>query len=303
MNMKLLNRFALTSTMVAAAALLPTSAQAQAICSAPHSSPTLSESASTRTLPSGEGWVQLSTSFSSATESFNPFGTREDFIGGTTYDTRSAYLTASYGVTRGLEIWGQVPVHRLRTEGGNGGVSQSTGFGDIRTALRVSPALVGMEAPVALRVGYKEPGSSFPIDATELPLTEGQRDVEVSLESGWSPDESQLFVSGWAGYRWRAENTKNEHKPGNEVFAHVAVGGTLGVLGWQVGVDGLWGGTPVDQGLELSSQDRQLIQIVPTIASFVGPGNLELSVPIPVTGQNLPASYGASIGYRIGWGR
>ncbi|MDZ7780636.1 MAG: hypothetical protein U5R14_12005 [Gemmatimonadota bacterium] len=303
MSKKLGNRFTIAASIVAAAALFPTTTEAQAICSAPHSSPTLSESASIRTLPSGEGWVQLSTSFTTATESFNPTGDRQDFLGGSTFDTRSAFLTASYGVTRGLEIWGQVPVHRLRTEGGNGGVSRSTGLGDIRTAVRVSPALVGVEAPVALRLGYKQPGSDFPIDATELPLTEGQRDVEVSVESGWAPVESPFYVSGWAGYRWRSENTDTEHQPGDEVFAHLAIGGTLGVLGWELGVDGLWGGTPVDQGLRLSSQDRQLIQIVPTIASFVGPGNLEITAPIPVSGRNLPASYGLSVGYRIGWGR
>lgn len=288
--------------LLGAFTLLPDGTAAQAICSAPHSSPTLLESAGNRTLPHGEGWVQLSTSVNRATESFNPFGDRQDFLASSVFHTRSAYLTAAYGVMWGMEIWGQIPVHHLRVDAANG-KSRKTGVGDVRAAVRLSPALFGLEAPVALRVGYKVPGADFPVDATELPLTEGQHDLEVSLESGWQPESLPFYLAGWAGYRWRAENEDNHHRPGDEAFAHLAVGGGLGVLGWQIGVDALWGGVPTDQGLRLSGQKRRLIQAVPSVAMAAGPGTVEASVPVPLSGRNLPAGYGLSLGYRLGWGR
>ncbi|MEX2471824.1 MAG: transporter [Gemmatimonadota bacterium] len=290
-------------TLIAGSWLVtPQLGSAQAICSAPHSSPTLFESAGNRTLPHGQGWVQFSSSFNRATETFNPFGDRQDFLANSVFHTRSAYVTAAYGIHQGVEVWAQMPIHHLRVDAANG-ESRKTGIGDIRTALRVSPALFGLEAPVALRLGYKVPGADFPVDATELPLTEGQNDFEASLESGWQPDALPMYVAGWAGYRWRSENTDTGHRPGNETFAHLAVGGALGTVGWQVGVDALWGETPTDQGLSLTRQQRRLIQIVPSLAAPTGPGVLELSAPIPVSGRNLPASYGLSVGYRLVFGR
>lgn len=291
---------ALVGAICAAGAAEP--ASGQAVCSAPHSSPILLESATHRTLAAGSGWIQLSTAVNRATESFNPLGNRQDFIGGSTFRTRSAYLTAAYGITEGLEVWGQVPVHHLRAETASA-ESSSTGLGDLRAALRLSPALVGLDAPIALRVGAKLPGSDFPVDATQLPLTEGQEDFELSVESGWAPAFAPLYLAGWSGYRWRSENEGSRHRPGDEWFAHVAVGGSLGTIGWAVGVDALWGKAPVDQGILLTSQRRRLIQVVPTLAAPVGPGLLEASVPVPLSGRNLPAGYGASVGYRWAWGR
>jgi hypothetical protein len=58
-------------------AVAPSSAAAQAICSAPHSSPTLSQSGAIRTLPQGAFWLQASFYGQNATESFNPLGDRQ----------------------------------------------------------------------------------------------------------------------------------------------------------------------------------------------------------------------------------
>ena len=91
-------------------ALAPASLAAQAICSAPHSSPTLAQSGAIGTMPPGSGWLQLSVLGQRATEAFNPLGERQRFVGVSEFVTRSAYLTAAYGVTDGVEIWGQLPV-------------------------------------------------------------------------------------------------------------------------------------------------------------------------------------------------
>lgn len=282
--------------------LAPHAANAQAVCSAPHSSPTLGQSGSISTMPQGAGWVQVSAVGSRATESFGPFGGRLGFAGDSKFDTRSTYVTGSVGVLEGLEIWGQVPIHRLNVEG-PAGASRSTGVGDLRGAVRVSPELFGIYGvPVALRGGLKVSGSDFPVDATELPLSEGQRDIDLSVESGWTSPERPIYAVGWVGYRWRAENKKVEYEPGNEVFAHAALGGTLAALHLELGVDALWGASLVEQGIMLSSAKRRLVQLLPTVGTEVAGGNLEVTMPISVTGRNLPVSRGVSLGYRLAWG-
>ena len=294
-------RLAGTVVALALVAGIPAPGQGQAICSAPHSSPTLTQSGAIRTLPSGSGWVQLFLYGQNATESFNPRGDRQAFLGDSQFRTRSAYLTGAVGLVEGLEIWAQVPVHRLRVEGA-GGNSSSSGVGDLRTAVRLSPALVGLEWPVALRMGLKVPGTEFPVDATELPLTEGQRDLEVSLESGWVSDWSPVYVVGWAGHRWRGPDTDASYEPGDESFAHLAVGGEAGPLHWEVGLDGLWGRAPVAQRVVVDASSRRLLQLLPTVGMDVVGGRLELTVPLPIVGRNLPSDPGVSVGFRTGWG-
>ena len=283
------------------AVCLPGPLEAQAICSAPHSSPTLAQSGAIRTLPGGAGWLQISLSGQRATEGFNPLGDRQDFIGDSEFVTASLYLTGAYGVVEGLEVWAQVPFHRLSVEG-SGGSSEGSGLGDLRAALRVSPALLGYEVPAAVRAGIKIPGSDFPVDPRVLPLTEGQRDVEVSVESGWAGDELPVYLVGWVGYRWRGENGVAGFEPGDERFAHVAVGGSVGRVSLELGVDALWGGAPNEQGLTLEGARRRLVQLLPTVGAEVAGGRLELTTPIAVSGRNLPAGLGVSLGYRAAWG-
>ncbi|MGY8779912.1 MAG: transporter [Longimicrobiales bacterium] len=280
--------------LLTAAAFLPSQASAQAVCSAPHSSPTLAQSGSISTMPAGAGWLQFSAVGSRATESYGPFGGKLGFAGDSEFDTRSGYVTGSVGII-------QVPVPRLTVKG-PAGTSRSNGVGDVRTALRISPILFGYEWPVALRAGLKLPGSNFPVDATELPLTEGQRDIDLSLESGWTSFDSPVYVVGWVGYRWRSENKGVEYEPGDELFAHAAVGGSAGSLHWELGVDALWGGDLVEQGVRLPSASRRLVQLLPTIGTELGFGTLEITAPIPITGRNLPVANGVSVGYRYAWG-
>jgi hypothetical protein len=269
--------------------------------SAPHSSPTLTQSGAIRTLPAGAGWIQLSLYRQRATEFFNPLGERQPFLARSEFVTRSVFLTGAVGIHDGLEVWAQVPTHRLGVESQSGS-SRSSGVGDVRVAARVGPELFGLEAPVALRVGAKIPGSKFPVDATVLPLTEGQRDWEVSLESGRSLGESGMYVAGWLGYRWRGENSRAAREPGDEGFAHVAVGGSAGSVHWELAVDGLRGASPLVSGILLTEEGRRLLQIIPTLGYGVGPGRLEVTGQLPVWGKNLPSGHGLSLGYRTTWG-
>lgn len=280
---------------------LPLPLTGQAICSAPHSSPTLSQSGSISTLAPGSGWVQLSGYAQNATESFNPVGTRQRFVAGSEFRTRSAFVTAAAGVARGLELWAQIPLHRLTVEG-PAGASRGNGVGDVRFAARISADIFGSSLPIALRGGVKVPGSDFPVDARLLPLSEGQTDIELSLESGRSLDPLPIYVVGWLGYRWRSENATAAREPGNEWFAHGAVGGGLGRFNWEVGTDLLRGEPPIAQGFTLDNEGRRLVLLVPTLGYAVGPGRLEATLQSPLSGRNLPAATGLSIGYRALWG-
>ncbi len=276
---------------------------AQAVCSAPHSSPTLAQSGAIRTLPPGAGWVQLSVYGQHASERYEDDGSREPFtVTGAEFHTRSLFLTAAVGVLPGLEIWGQVPGHRLTVSGSSTLGGGSTGVGDLRAAVRVSPELFGVDLPMAVRAGAKTPASDFDVDPTVIPLSEGQNDFEVSVESGSSLGSLPLYVFGWIGYRWRSQNAAVAFEPGDERFAHVAVGGTARGLTWELAADGLWGEPPVVQGRRLPREQRRLLQLFPTLGYGVGPGRLEATGQLPLGGRNLPAALGLSVGYRVTWG-
>ena len=288
--------------VIALAAFLPLSVSGQAICSAPHSSPTLSQGGSISALPTGAGWAQISFFRQRSLSFYNQNGDVQDFLAASDFRTRSVLLTASVGLTEGIDLWAQLPIHNLdvRSDGGN---STSSGVGDLRFAVRVTPALFGLDAPVGLRFGGKTPGSTFPVDATVLPLTEGQRDFEVSLESGTAFDFLPIYVAGWVGYRWRGLSDVREYNPDEETFGHLAVGGSVGELTLELGADGLWGQAPTVSGLTLSDdQARRLLQIVPTVGYPVGPGKIEVSGQIPLAGRNLPTGVGIGVSYRTTWG-
>ena len=290
---------ALTACLAAIPAL-PRGLAAQAVCSAPHSSPTLTTSGAIRALPSGSGWVQLSLYRRRSVEFFDPGGDSRRFLADSEFLTRSAFLTGAVGLVPGVELWAQVPVHSLSVAGIGGG-SRSTGVGDIRLAFRLS-ATEALNIPVAVRIGGKIPGSNFPVDSNILPLTEGQRDWEIGVEAGGSLEGLPIYLVGWAGYRWREENREAARDPGDERFAHMAVGGSVGNLAWELAAEGLWGRVPHAQGFRLPADRRRLFQLLPTVGWSMGPGRLDVTSLIPVAGRNLPGGVGMSVGYRASWG-
>ena len=206
------------------------------------------------------------------------------------------------GVAEGVDIWAQVPIHNLDVTS-DGGNSASSGVGDLRFAVRITPALFGFDAPLGLRFGGKLPASTFPVDATVLPLTEGQRDYEISLESGTGFDFLPIYVAGWVGYRYRGLSSVPAYEPGEEAFGHLAFGGAVRDLTWEFGADGLWGQAPTVSGFTLADDEaRRLLQLVPTLGYPVGPGKLEVTGVFPVAGRNLPNGAGVAVSYRATWG-
>ncbi len=274
---------------------------AQAICSAPHSSPTLAGGGSIGTLPTGSGWWMVSGLRQRSTDTLNARGDRQPLLAGGEFRTASAYVSGGVGLSPGVDLWAQVPVHFMRYED-TGGTRERSGVGDARIALRLSPELFGSIAPIAWRVGMKQPGTRFPLDATVIPLTEGQQDFETSLESGRTFGGNAVYVLGWAGYRWRRENAEAARKPGNETFLHVAAGTSVSGIRMELGTDVLIGEPPRQLGFSVEASRRRMLQLAPTVTRKVGFGDLELTTVIPIVGRNLPTGAGVSVGYRVGWG-
>ncbi|HEX9727261.1 MAG TPA: hypothetical protein VGA37_02005 [Gemmatimonadales bacterium] len=276
---------------------------AQAICSAPHSAPTLAGGGGLQTLDPGAGWVQLSILRQVSGRFFDPAGDRRPFLADGQVRTRSAYLTAAVGVIDGIDVWLQVPLHDVRYQDQSGARSRA-GIGDPRAAVRFGSAAIGAShVPLSIRAGLKLPGSGFPVDATIIPLGEGQADVELSLESGVGFGGGAVqYLTGWVGYRRRFENAARDRKPGDELFAHLAVGGRVYGLHLELAAEALRGGTPEQLGFAVPGSSRDLFQLSPTIGSRVGPGTLEATALVPIAGANLPTGPAGSVGYRIAWG-
>ncbi|MEX0692035.1 MAG: hypothetical protein WD043_09365 [Gemmatimonadales bacterium] len=286
--------------LVAGVALSGSSLAGQAICSGPHGSPVLAQGGAT--LEPGTGWVQLSLYAQRSSEFFNTVGARQAFLSDGAVRTRSTFVTAAVGITWGLELWAQAPVHDVRFADQTG-AREAAGLGDPRVAVRISPELITTRhIPVALRAGVKFPGRTFPVDATLIPLGEGQRDWEVSLQSSAVITGSSVYVLGWAGHRWRERNAAIDRKPGNEWFGHAAVGASWAGVRAELGTEVLWGGTPRQVGVPVPASQRRVWQLQPTIGRQVGPGVLDVTGFVPVVGRSLPSGSGVSIGYRVGWG-
>lgn len=279
----------------------PGTALAQALCSAPHSSPALATGQGLRTLPPGAGWVQVSGFYQVSGQFFGTDGERRPFLAGGEVTTGSLYLTGALGLVEGIDAWVQFPLQDVRYADQTG-TRQGSGLGDPRFAVRVGSNLFGASLPLALRSGLKLPGNDFPVDATLIPLSEGQRDWELSLESGTALPGSPLYVMGWVGYRWREANAKLNRKPGDERFAHAAAGGSFGAIQVELAFEFLSGQAPRFVGVELPTAARRLFQLQPTVAYRAGPGVVQLTGSVPLTGRNLPAGPGVSAGYRINWG-
>ena len=229
-------------------------------------------------------------------------GTTLGFLGNGEATTTSAFLTGAIGITWGVELWAQVPIHALNFDDVTG-TRERTGLGDPRVSLRIGSELFTDDVwPVSIRAGIKFAGSEFPIDAAVLPLAEGQVDYEVAVESGWSFGDLPIYALGWIGYRWRTEEAVSETKPGNERYAHLAFGGLLGSVRVELALDALDGGAPSRSGLLIPASARRLIQLTPTLGWSLGAGSLELGAQIPISGRNLPTGAGVSIGYMVPWG-
>lgn len=254
----------------------------------------------------GTGWVKLQAAHQDSRTRFSREGTI------TSYDSEDARsltttvrLTGALGLWRGLDAWVDVPYHRLAFNDVQADRLQ-TGVADPRVYLRAGPSLVGVDdlpVAVALRGGVKFPVGTFDVNTEVIPLSEGQRDWDLILEVGKSLHPWPVYVTAWAGYRWREENPTSATKPGDERLFHLAAGGSVDAFRWKLALDGLFGRPPVrtDFDLVLENDERELVQLMPTVGWQVGPGTVEAGARLPLHGRRFPAGPTVTLGYFWTW--
>ncbi len=287
--------------VLAAGLLLPGGLAAQVICAAPHSAPSLRPSGTIGTIEPLTGWVQFTYFRQRSTEFYNHLGDLQPLLANTAITTNSVFVTSGFGITEGLEVWAQVPIHDLSSTSAAGDADRR-GMGDPRFAVRVGSELLGLSFPLMVRAGVKFAGTSFPIDATIIPLSEGQTDWEVSLESGYYLSGAfPLQVVGSFGYRWRQLNVDSGRKPGSERFAYLFVGGPQRGWRWSVAFEGLWGDAPEEHGFRLPASKRKLIRLGPSIAYQMGGNEVQVAMTLPLLGRNLAAARAITIGFYMPW--
>ena len=159
----------------------------------------------------GTGWVQFQVAHQRTQEGFSKDGAvvpLDELDPDAESITTTARLAGALGLFRGLDAWVDLPLHR-QAFNGSGADLLTTGLGDPRVFLRAGPSLLGIpELPVAvaLRGGVKLTTGAFENDAETISLSQGQRDWSLLLEAGTSLPPVPIYVSGWAGHRWREEN-------------------------------------------------------------------------------------------------
>lgn len=298
-------RAAGAALVFAAAAHAP--AYAQAVCSAPHSSPTITQSG-IGINPFGSGVVQVTAYHSESTNWFGPSSQITDLPLSGEATTTSVYITTVAGIGHGMELWVQLPVHRVHYRD-NTQDETRTAIGDPRFSLRVGGELFGFDAlPIAIRAGVKLPGSDFPVDANVVPVSDGQTDIELALEAAHVlAGAYPLQLSGWAGYRWRSKDTENSRELGDERFARLGAGGPVGSAGsrlrWQIAAEGLWGDPIEAVGFTSDNTRRKLLQVLPSVGwRLLDSGaEVELTGRFSVAGRNLPSGPAATVGFSLPW--
>ncbi len=252
--------------------------------------------------PPGSGWVQLAVYHQDTRDEFGLDRERREIRNQGHAVATSLFATAAVGVLRGVDAWLQVPIHRIRFTD-IVGERTSSGVGDVRAFLRVSPtAVFGSAVPIAIRGGVKLPVGDFPLDAEIIPLGEGQTDWELMLELGHSFWPRSVYVMGWIGYRWREANEERLRDWGDEVFFYAAAGGTVRSLTYKVALEGWNGAAPLLEGIRLENASREMLQVLPSVGVGAGPGQVELGARIPLAGRNLTAGPAWVLGYFVRFG-
>jgi len=249
----------------------------------------------------GQGWVSASIYHQDTRQRYDSRGDERALFADGHAITSSLYVTAAFGVISGVDIWTQMPIHRLRFDDAAGSRDR-TGIGDPRVWVRVAPLrLLGSSFPLAVRAGVKLPAGDFPVDAEIIPLGEAQRDWEVLVEVGHSFHPLPVYAMAWVGYRWRERDDEAERDWGDERFFLAQVGGTVGRIGYKVIAEGWDGLTPVLEGILTPTAERAYAQVMPMLTYPIGRGQLEAGVRVPLYGRNLPSGQALVLGYFFDW--
>jgi len=209
---------------------------------------------------------------------------------------RALWTEAEYGVTERLTLGMQLPWYDLRYED-QFSVVDSWGVGDIRFVSRV--ALLNAAHRLSVRGAWKLPVGAAQTDPDDIPVSEGQADLEAGLQYGrglFGRPLSWIGLEG--GYRWRLRDAELGRDPGDEWFWRVEAGWSLlssGGLGLRATWDGLRGGETLYDDFGALPGNRSFDAITTGLLVPLGAWLVEPLVSFTVSGEAYPAGESLSL--------
>ena len=245
----------------------------------------------------GKGWISVEAYHHDTRDRFDSNGDRNPIaVNGHAVST-AVFATGAVGLIPNWDLWARASLNFLSFDDA-GRERSENGPGDVNLWLRVAPLkYLGVDFLFALRGGVKLPAGAAPIDAEIIPLSEGQTDWEIMAEVGYSFWPRTVYVNGWLGYRYRLAHKETRRNPGNETFFLAQVGGALGSVQYKLVVEGWDGGVPILEGIRVTTDQRNYLQVTPSLWYETGFGGFELGWRVPIEGRNLPDGGALVIGY------
>ena len=245
----------------------------------------------------GTGWVSVEAYHHNTRDRFDSNGDQTPIpVGGHAVST-AIFATGAVGLIPNWDLWARASLNFLSFDDA-GRERSENGPGDVNLWLRVAPLkYLDIDFPFAIRGGVKIPVGEAPIDAEIIPLSEGQTDWEIMAEVGHSFWPRTVYVNGWLGYRYRAAHPEILRDPGEEVFFLAQVGGALGRVQYKLVFEGWDGNAPILEGLVITTDQRNYLQVTPSLWYQTRLGGFELGWRVPIDGRNLPDGGALVIGY------
>lgn len=239
----------------------------------------------------GRVWVKSALFVQTTDQRYGRTGQREPWFAEGRSEAFALFTDIIVGVTRRLDLWFQIPYLDLQFTDASA-VRRESGFGDVRVWMRYElTKLAGGRLPLAIRAGIKTPSGSSPLEGEIIPLGEGQLDLEVFAEAGYSFWPAPFYSVLWLGYRARFANDETKKDPGGEFVLLAEVGATPGnrFLA-KATLDGFWGRGWIVERIEIPTRARRflVLQLGGGIR-VAGPVWAEAGVRLPFSGRNMPA--------------
>jgi hypothetical protein len=245
------------------------------LCSLPASS-----HAGAWTQARGELWWSVSGVYSSTQEQFAPnaaildgksieVGDRRPFDNDGATRVRLLWSEAEFGVTDRNTLGIQVPYYDLRFEDDDQ-LTDSWGIGDIRLIHRFG--ILTQQHRLSTRIAWKLPVGEAATDSDDVPVGEGQSDLDLGLQYGYGLGKPLSWVGIESGYRLRARNDREGRDPGDEFFWRTELGYAVDRHG-RLSVHGAW------EGLRGRETTFDVLGTIPGQRSF---DSLSLGLLIPV---------------------
>jgi hypothetical protein len=202
-----------------------------------------------------------------------------------------------YSLTDQIEFGLQPKFSSLKWQTAN---EDTTGSGIGDTWVKVKYMFMA-EPMVTFRAAAKLPTGDDEADPGDLPVGDGQTDLDGAIMLGLPAGPGSFDVA--AGYRYRMENTDSKCKPGNEIHFMAAYTYFLNdMMNLRLAADGFFGSDSETDGVTDDSSGMNMVWIAPGIEYMMENGmSLGADFYYPLMGQNMEALWG--FGAYVGWGR